>query len=221
MDTTAQDNEIDFKDYIKYAKENGYQSLHYHAKTRWHGKDWPYEVQIRTSEMHRVAEYGLAAHWEYKMNKKREEPDPYLKSRVELCEQGVHEQIKKKADFPSLNTSRDYKTSTAADLDRTEKIRLLAQKLKPYIEALAQSGQDLIRERVFVFLSYGNVSPSDEQGTIISFRAGACILDAWNECEKRGLATLWTRGVTLLKNGQKVEITDRLGNGDILSLARE
>jgi len=55
------------KDYISKPKANGYQSLHYDANTRYHGRQYDFEVQIRTSEMHQVAEFGAAAHWRYKM----------------------------------------------------------------------------------------------------------------------------------------------------------
>ncbi|MCP5397073.1 MAG: bifunctional (p)ppGpp synthetase/guanosine-3',5'-bis(diphosphate) 3'-pyrophosphohydrolase [Sphingomonadaceae bacterium] len=72
-----------FKDYISTPKTNGYRSLH---TSLIHENSMRVEVQIRTSEMHRTNEFGLAAHWAYKQGDRPDGQVGWLRDLIEIVD---------------------------------------------------------------------------------------------------------------------------------------
>jgi GTP diphosphokinase / guanosine-3',5'-bis(diphosphate) 3'-diphosphatase len=84
-----------FKDYIAIPRVNGYQSLH---TTLFGPNGVPIEAQLRTEDMHRVAESGIAAHWKYKAgdgggSMQQERTREWISNLVELQEDGSSEEF--------------------------------------------------------------------------------------------------------------------------------
>jgi RelA/SpoT family (p)ppGpp synthetase len=92
-----------FKDYIAIPRINGYQSLH---TTLFGPKGLPLEVQIRTAEMNRVAESGVAAHWQYKAIDKSS-ATPQVRAR---------DWLSKLAEIQETGSSEEFLESVKVDL---------------------------------------------------------------------------------------------------------
>jgi GTP diphosphokinase / guanosine-3',5'-bis(diphosphate) 3'-diphosphatase len=115
-----------FKDYIAVPKPNGYQSLH---STVISLEGQPIEVQIRTSRMHSIAEFGVAAHWLYK--------------------QGVEDG----AGFENKNAGLE---ELRRGMNWLENLEALSSEIKDAGDFVDAVQQDLLSTRVFVFTPKGN-----------------------------------------------------------------
>ncbi|MCD8144764.1 MAG: bifunctional (p)ppGpp synthetase/guanosine-3',5'-bis(diphosphate) 3'-pyrophosphohydrolase [Oscillospiraceae bacterium] len=93
-----------FKDYISTPKPNGYQSLH----TTVIGREGiPFEVQIRTQEMHETAEYGIAAHWKYKQG---------MTGREEIGSEKTFEWVRKLLEAQADTDAEEFVRTMKVDL---------------------------------------------------------------------------------------------------------
>ncbi len=100
-----------FKDYISTPKPNMYQSLH---TTVIGSEGIPFEVQIRTWEMHHTAEYGIAAHWKYKLG---------------LSKKGEQDQFEKRLSWIRQMLDNEKDSEDATDLVRTIKSDLVPEEV--------------------------------------------------------------------------------------------
>ena len=205
-----------FKDYIKTPKTNGYQSLHYTAFTEFEGEPWTMEIQTRSGEMHEVAEFGLASHWDYKFKSAEEyryemmdySSDAYVRSLQEW-----HWQRHGRLGFEWDATPASYDQPAILNEEsriRADRMEARKQRLAPYIEALTSARSDLARDHVFVFLS----NSPNEEGHILALPAGACVIDALREGNTGSRQTA-------LHNGSVATFTTKLSNGDVITMQPE
>jgi guanosine-3',5'-bis(diphosphate) 3'-pyrophosphohydrolase len=125
-----------FKDYIAMPKSNLYQSLH---TTVIGPKGRPLEVQIRTWDMHRIAEYGIAAHWKYKES-----------GGSEAAQSTQEEQMTQKMSW--LRQMVEMKEDTGDAKEYVDSVKL-----------------DLFRDEVFVFTPKGRVVVLPRGSTPVDF----------------------------------------------------
>jgi len=228
-----------FKDYVKNPKANGYQSLHYTAQTKFCGESWPFEIQIRSKEMHRVAEFGVAAHCDYKAKSH----SYTLKNASHNIDESSRAYLKAADEWRRCSSlaNRSPRAVFVDDCIITRKINAarisIDQRLAPYIEALKTKRKEVERERVFVFLSLNNekgdqpiskkTHKQHKNRAIISLPSGSRVLDALRMMENQfgidlKLKSMESSCATLAQDesGDSVQVsfTQKLTTGDFLNV---
>ncbi len=178
-----------FKDYIAMPKLNMYQSLHTTVVGPG-GK--PVEIQIRTWDMHRRAEFGIAAHWKYKENgqagRELSTPDATDKTREAQDSQDQEQELSEKDNLRWIQQLADW-TSQTPDSN----------------EFLGSLKDDLSSGEVYVFTP---------KGKVISLPAGSTPVDfAYSVHTEVGHHTMGAR-----VNGRLMPLDTRLNNGDTVEI---
>ena len=185
------------KDYVRNPKPNGYQSLHFTSAITFNGQEYPFEVQIRSVEMHRAAEFGDAAHWDYKL----------ALPPSQTTDPGDHLLSPAKSDVDTDTTANSEKQSTQV----AEVVGEMA-----YIDALVTARQSLVRSNVYVFLA----GSSFEEGKLLSLPAKSQVCDLVLELERQEGVRIDQDDLTVMKNGKISFFDDDLRNGDVVLLFR-
>jgi len=201
------------KDYISVPKPNGYQSLHLTASVFRYGCEWPFELQIRSEDMHTKCEFGGAAHWDYKVNS--------------------GESNKPRLENADLSTSRALTQGSLAlahgsysnEKDDVKSLEFGKRKLlslphssdhKSYVGALSSARENILSSNVFVFF----MTTSEFQGRVISLPIGSSIADAlFQICRRRNLDSTLSGDdcdFDVFLNGERASLHDCLENGDNL-----
>jgi GTP pyrophosphokinase len=174
------------KDYIASPKLNGYQSIH---TTIFTGDGAIIEVQIRTEEMHREAEYGIASHVSYKEGLKKKTTNPNL--------------LWIKSILPRKNI-KDSKTSNSKDVPSWIK-ELVEYQKEAGDEFIDDIKSDFFEERIFVFTPIGDVIDLPKDSCVIDF-AYAIHTDIGDHISSAKINGKFMAITSTLKNGDRVEV---------------
>jgi ppGpp synthetase/RelA/SpoT-type nucleotidyltranferase len=204
------------KDYIRSPKPNGYQSLHHTSKITRNGQEFFFEIQIRSNEMHQLAEFGVAAHWTYKLDGKL----PMLpSSSSSITLYPTHNK-----DLPVQLDDDDEKedtvvdvvddASTNEDMANTASIGIAEAESASYIHALQEARRNLMQSHVYIFLAES--SSSLESGQLLTLEAGSLIADVVGSlCDSEGL-NCSDEELQVWKNGKLALLNEPIRNGDML-----
>lgn len=222
------------KDYIQFPKANGYQSLHHTSVIRMDQLEIPFEVQVRSQEMHQIAEFGFAAHWDYKQQKQQPTSlqSPVSQSNVLALSPAAQSVL---ISSPAESGSHDVETTITVDHEvavptissdepegapdnNTLQVSPSAGISSPYLQALEVARLSLVESSVFVFLAG---STRMEHGQLVVVQKGERILDIWKNLQENNDASPPSKSLQAWRNGRLADWGEQVQNGDVLLFQQE
>jgi len=194
------------KDYIANPKPNGYQSLHHTSQIASRGIKFPFEVQVRSAEMNAQAEFGVSAHWDYKLSGGKGDSLRSAASAMALPVPKLNETLATIWDDVDADEKVTFPLPDDASLSK-------AAVVGDYVDALVTAQEVMLRNQIYVFVM-GNGNEGNGQGELISVPANSSIGDAIVEIED-----LIPAKVQVWKNGRLADAQDKLDNGDVMMIA--
>jgi ppGpp synthetase/RelA/SpoT-type nucleotidyltranferase len=196
-------DESRIKDYISSPKANGYQSLHYTSSITRRNQKFPFEVQVRSEQMHRIAEFGVAAHFDYKLGVQRQ-----IASSLPPARGGGGQII-----LPLLGDKMDADSGFSV-IDPVELGRVRQRSNEAgesaYIDALVTARKSLVRSHVYVFLA------GSSNAKLLSLPAGASVSDVIAELDNDISLGGDTHELRVSRNGRMAHLDEILLNGDVV-----
>jgi len=209
------------KDYISQPKPNGYQSLHHTSFVYKFGQRWPFEVQVRSEDMHTKSEFGVAAHWDYKLKSRELQhannnamilKPQILPSRILNIDDDSIEET------DSMKSAQSLSSSISSEVIPTIPSLQPAAMIEAYINALDTARSHLLKKNVFIF--FLSSQRAAREGRVLGIPVGSTVFDAYVEICNRCQIDLPTFSDNFefgaYLNGQNAHMADFLNTGDIL-----
>jgi ppGpp synthetase/RelA/SpoT-type nucleotidyltranferase len=194
------------KDYIRNPKPNGYQSLHHTSRISRNGQDFFFEVQIRSQEMHQLAEFGVAAHWTYKLPLSLDASSSAVVNEPCLSE-------KEATTDTELVVLQRQDAELAESLAVAGAGSIAADESASYIHALEESRRRHLESHVYVFLAGAS---SLESGQLLTLSAGSLVMDVIASLRHGDDLELSDKDLQVWKNGKLALMSESVRNGDML-----
>ena len=155
------------KDYIMHPKPNGYQSLHHTSKILLvrRGVEFPFEVQVRSEDMHHLAEFGVAAHWDYKLGAER------------LPLKGTETSLPRASSSTAVSIASPTRKGANS-----------------YVEALVVAQEELSKKHVYVFVVGGGKNRDYGELVSVPLDSPICLIAAEVEGTFSGKVQVWRNG---------------------------